>query len=429
MKKTIISLVLLLALCFTFAGCCIFPTAEPAEPVATVIVIGSHSNFPYQGSLSSLSLTDSIYESCYTYGTVTIVVADGEPYLAADYTVKKPKANVDNSKRKMLAEKNTATIIKKISSYTAKTPELDTLSALALAADKLNASDCSVKKIILNDSCLSTTGLLNFASSQLIEEDPANIVKQLEDRKSLPNLSGVNLEVIGLGQTSGDQTALTTALKAQLTAIWQAILSSSGATVTINTTPLKATTESEQSLPAVSTITVIKDSLTLTVPTYVEETSVEETTPTEETPVTPIETPVTPFIEEVVRFDETSVKFKSNTAELADKDKATAALKPIGEILKNNPDLTVYLAGMTASTGGDGKQLSLERAKTVKSLLLDMGAKEKQVSCVGLGRTENFLRVNDLDSDGNLVENKAKLNRAVFLFGSDSETAKKLGLN
>lgn len=427
MKKTIISLVLLLTICFTFAGCCIFPTAEPIEPVATVIVIGSHSNFPYQGSLSSL--TDSIYDSCYTYGTVTIVVADGEPYLAADYTVKKPKANVDNSKRKMLAEKNTATIIKKISSYTAKTPELDTLSALALAADKLNASDCSVKKIILNDSCLSTTGLLNFASSQLIEEDPANIVKQLEDRKSLPNLSGVNLEVIGLGQTSGDQTALTTALKAQLTAIWQAILSSSGATVTINTTPLKATTESEQSLPAVSTITVIKDSLTLTVPTYVEETSVEETTPTEETPVTPIETPVTPFIEEVVRFDETSVKFKSNTAELADKDKATAALKPIGEILKNNPDLTVYLAGMTASTGGDGKQLSLERAKTVKSLLLDMGAKEKQVSCVGLGRTENFLRVNDLDSDGNLVENKAKLNRAVFLFGSDSETAKKLGLN
>ena len=428
MKKTIISLVLLLALCFTFAGCGdLFHPTEPTEPVATVLVLGAHSNYPYFGSFSYL--TDSINESCYSYGSVTIIVADGEPYVAADFNVKKPKANVDKSKRKMLAEENAATIIKKLYSFAAKTPEVDTLSALTIAGDKLNASDCSVKKVILDDSCLSTTGLLNFASSQLIEEDPANIVKQLEDRKSLPNLSGVNLEVIGLGQTSGDQTALTTALKAQLTAIWQAILSSSGATVTINTTPLKATTESEQSLPAVSTITVIKDSLTLTVPTYVEETSVEETTPTEETPVTPIETPVTPFIEEVVRFDETSVKFKSNTAELADKDKATAALKPIGEILKNNPDLTVYLAGMTASTGGDGKQLSLERAKTVKSLLLDMGAKEKQVSCVGLGRTENFLRVNDLDSDGNLVENKAKLNRAVFLFGSDSETAKKLGLN
>ena len=427
MKKTIISLVLLLALCFTFAGCGdLFHPTEPTEPVATVLVLGAHSNYPYFGSFSYL--TDSIYESCYSYGSVTIIVADGEPYVAADFNVKKPKANVDKSKRKMLAEENAATIIKKLYSFAAKTPEVDTLSALTIAGDKLNASDCSVKKVILDDSCLSTTGLLNFASSQLIEEDPANIVKQLEDRKSLPNLSGVNLEVIGLGQTSGDQTALTTALQAQLTAIWQAILSSSGATVTINTTPLKATTESEQSLPAVSTITVIKDSLTLTVPTYVEETSVEETTPTEET-VTPIETPVTPFIEEVVRFDETSVKFKSNTAELADKDKATAALKPIGEILKNNPDLTVYLAGMTASTGGDGKQLSLERAKTVKSLLLDMGAKEKQVSCVGLGRTENFLRVNDLDSDGNLVENKAKLNRAVFLFGSDSETAKKLGLN
>lgn len=122
MKKTIISLVLLLALCFTFAGCCIFPTAEPIEPVATVLIVGAHSNFPYQGSLSSL--TDSIYESCYTYGTVTIVVADGEPYVAADYNVKKPKANVDKSKRKMLAEEKTATIVKKIFSCTAKTPSL-----------------------------------------------------------------------------------------------------------------------------------------------------------------------------------------------------------------------------------------------------------------------------------------------------------------
>ena len=199
--------------------------------------------------------------------------------------------------------------------------------------------------------------------------------------------------------------------------------------MTINTTPLKVATESEQSLPAVSTITVIKDSLTFTVPSYIEETSVEETMPTEETPVTPAETTVTPVIDEVVRFDETSIKFKSNTAELADKDKAAAALKPIGEILKNNPDLTVYLAGMTASVGGDGKQLSLERAEAVKSLLLDMGANEEQISCVGLGRAENFLRVKDLDNDGNLIEQKAKLNRAVFLFGSDSDTAKKLGLN
>lgn len=427
MKKTIISLVLLLALCFTFAGCGdLFHPTEPTEPVATVLVLGAHSNYPYFGSFSYL--TDSIYESCYSYGSVTIIVADGEPYVAADFNVKKPKANVDKSKRKMLAEENAATIIKKLYSFAAKTPEVDTLSALTIAGDKLNASDCSVKKVILDDSCLSTTGLLNFASSQLIEEDPANIVKQLEDRKAIPNLNGINVEVIGLGQTSGDQTALTTALKAQLTAIWQAILSSSGATVTINTTPLTIK-DSKASLPAVSTITIIKDSLVFTAPTYVEETSVEETTPAEETPVTPIETPVTPVIEEVVRFDETNVKFKSNTAELADKEKAVTALKPIGENTKKQSRPYSIPCGMTASTGGDGKQLSLERAKTVKSLLLDMGAKEKQVSCVGLGRTENFLRVNDLDSDGNLMENKAKLNRAVFLFGSDSETAKKLGLN
>ena len=423
MKKTIISLVLLLALCFTFSGC-----GKPIEPVATVLIVGAHSNFPYQGSLSNL--TDSIYESCYTYGTVTIVVADGEPYVAADFNVKKPKANVDKSKRKMLAEENAATIIKKLYSFAAKTPEVDTLSALTIAGDKLNASDCSVKKVILDDSGLSTTGLLNFAADKhkLIEEDPESIVKQLEDRKAIPNLGGVDVEVIGLGQTSGDQTALTTELKAQLTAIWQAILSSSGATVTINTTPLTIK-DSKASLPAVSTITVIKDSLTFTVPSYIEETSVEETMPTEETPVTPAETTVTPVIDEVVRFDETSIKFKSNTAELADKDKAAAALKPIGKILKDKPDLTVYLAGMTASTGGDGKQLSLERAEAVKSLLLDMGANEEQISCVGLGRTENFLRVKDLDNDGNLIEQKAKLNRAVFLFGSDSDTAKKLGLN
>ena len=81
---------------------------------------------------------------------------------------------------------------------------------------------------------------------------------------------------------------------------------------------------------------------------------------------------------------------------------------------------------MTASTGGTGETLSLARAQACRDLLLELGASETQILCLGLGRSDNFLRVPDLDADGQLIESEAEKNRAVFLFSRESETMMRL---
>ena len=55
-----------------------------------------------------------------------------------------------------------------------------------------------------------------------------------------------------------------------------------------------------------------------------------------------------------------------------------------------------------------------------------MGVKENQIETLGLGRKECFLRVNDLDSNGRLMEALASQNRAVFIFDTDCSEANRV---
>nr|MBQ4319495.1 hypothetical protein [Clostridia bacterium] len=410
MKKIIITLIMLIFTVLMTAGC--DKQAEP-EPSAVVFVLGMHDNFPYQGTLAALR--DTVYEACYSYGEVTVVVVDGNSYIGADYDIERPDVNIDNAKRKQMARQSTEAIMQRIVSLKAVTPEVDTLSAVNLAADKLRASECASKTVILADSACSTAGILNFAASRLIEDTPENIVNGLKAIDALPDLTDISVEVIGMGQTSGAQTPLSPYMSKNLIRIWDAILTEAGAAeVDIDTTPL-AVYESDADLPYVTPVTVISDTLIYTVP---------QTTPADES----TDPEVQPIMPEVVRFDETAIRFVGNAAAFADEAQAVESVRPIAGLLCANPAKTVYLAGMTASTGGDGIQLSTERAEAVKRLLTDMGCDADRIICVGLGRSQNHLRADDLDDSGNLIESMAKLNRAVFLFEYGSDTAVRLGL-
>ena len=56
-----------------------------------------------------------------------------------------------------------------------------------------------------------------------------------------------------------------------------------------------------------------------------------------------------------------------------------------------------------------------------------MGVKEKQITTIGLGRSQDcFLRVKDTNKQGFLIEELARLNRAVFVFDYDSVEAKQI---
>jgi len=410
MKKLILASALLLFCALILCGCS--QQAEP-EPEAVVFVVGANGGFPYQGVLSSLD--EMIYNACYSYGEVTFIVVDGEPYIGADYDIKKPDVNIDNTKRKQLARENTDAIMNKLKKLSAKTAETDPISAMIMASDKLKSSDCTVKTVMMADSGIQTTGLLNFATSQLIEESPQNIASALREYNSLPDFTGVSIKAVGIGQTAGIQQPLTRDMKIKLNAIWETIFSESGAaSVEFDQTPL-AVYDSGIDYPYITPITVIYNTIIHTVTD--EETAVNEETP-EPSPVMP----------EVIRLDETSIRFEGNKAEFTDPEAAELALRPIAEFLCANPGLKVYLAGMTASSGGDGIELSLSRAEAVKAVLCGMGCVSDSMSCIGLGRTPNHLRADDLDESGMLVENMAKLNRAVFVFEYGSDTAQRLGL-
>lgn len=78
---------------------------------------------------------------------------------------------------------------------------------------------------------------------------------------------------------------------------------------------------------------------------------------------------------------------------------------------------TIYVIGSTASYGSveSSKALSEKRASTVVQALVDNGVDKDKLVPVGIGQTKCSLRVNDTDSNNNLVEDQAERNRAVFL--------------
>ena len=430
-SKVSASIVLLIALLFSLSltGCSHNAEHEPVEihtdePTAVCIVMRKNANAP---EISVARFYDLVYNAAYTYGSVSAVSVEGEPQMLCDYKVNPPDKMVDSTKRRQIAAENTQTILAEIARAVASTPEADTLSALSMSSDILKSKTESVKLLCIDDSFLSTAGLLNFADSNLLEQDPDAIVEQLNERYAIPDFSGIDIMILGMGQTCGSQTALGPAYEHKLESIWKAIFEESDcASLSIDRTPL-GNTEPANAF-SVSTVTIITDVLTFNIPP-------EEPDSVLNTQISTLdqhedeEKTAEEIFREVVRFDEKTIKFVGDSDEFIDTELAVRTLSPIATLLYDNPDVKVILAGTTASVGGDGIDLSLKRAEAVKNVLISAGVNEAQIRCVGLGRTDNCLRVNDLDINGNLIENMAKLNRSVFLFAEDSDTAHKLNIH
>ena len=124
-------------------------------------------------------------------------------------------------------------------------------------------------------------------------------------------------------------------------------------------------------------------------------------------------------------FNESTIKFAGDSAEFIDRNSAMDVLKPIASLLTTHPETKIIIAGTTASVGSQYEcvELSIKRAEACRDILLQLGVLDSQVECVGLGRAETFLRVNDLNPDGTLNAKMAQLNRAIYIFTSDSDAA------
>lgn len=390
----------LLAGSLSMTGCSTDSTAQKESvPQSTSMVLGIHEFFP-QIPMNMETLSEKVYDSCYSYGDCSAVIVDGDPFLACNYNIKKPEKKIDQAKQKQLARNSTAQILSEVSQAKAQTPEIDVLSAITLSAQALKSSDSPQRHMLVFDSGLSTCAPLDFSQENLIDAPADVIVEQLQKIHEIPDLVDIDITWIGLGTTIGKQAHPTSDYTYKLKTLWEAILTAGGASsVIFDTSPLP-NQEYDGELPACTAVPIISGSLDLS------EIGAEQEIP------------------EVIKFDEnTSVKFKGDLSEFIDEQAAVEALLPVAEYLLQNPDEKMYIAGMTAtvfSLPDAGKELSLQRAKACEAILLNNGVNADQISSVGLGYSPNPLRVQDVDAQGNLIEEMAQLNRAVFLIRKDS---------
>lgn len=382
-KMISISLVVI-AIIVLFTGC-----QGDTPRTSTSLVLGIHENFPLI-SYNNKFMYDSIYEACYSYGDFNAIVVDGEPQVCASYQIKSPDKMVDGSKHKSIAEDYTNQVILSLSNAVAQTPEVDTLQAIIMSADALNASDCEVKRMLVYDSGLSTSGLLNFSEKNIIDADPQVIVERLNELHAIPDLSGIDVSWVGLGEVCGNQARLTASYKAKLQAIYDAILKAGNAnSIDFDTSPLTNET-SDFDFPNVSEVVIPPDSIG------------DDIT--------------------IIKFDSETINFQKDTAEFIDRNAAEQALNDVADKLMHNRNLNVVLVASTATYGTveSCENLAERRGGAVKNLLVEMGVNESQLRIYALGQAESKLRVDDLDSQGNLISGEAEKNRAVFIINESN---------
>lgn len=377
---------------------------EKKKPQIVSLVLGIHDLFPAI-SLNIKEIYNCIYEACYTYGSVSAIAVDGAPFVSCNFDINKPDKKIDKAKKKQIARGSTQQIMTAASSTAAKTPEIDTLSAIMLSADTLQSTrEEADKSMIIYDSGMSTTGLLDFSAQNMINEPADSIAAQLEELHAIPDLKGIDVIWVGLGQTCGRQTALTPDYKYKLKNIWQAILEKGGAkSVIFDTSPMSAE-ENTMDLPKCSTVPVVIEKL---VPDDITDKKMPE----------------------VIKWGGKSpLNFEKNQAVFVDAAAAMEQMKPVAAYLAANPGEKVYIFGMTATVGGGdlGIGLSKARADACKDILIQQGVSESQMATAGLGERTNSLRVNDVDVNGMLMEEQAQKNRAVFIVKADSALVEEL---
>lgn len=374
------------------------------------IVLGTTRYFPAV-SLNTEELSSEIYNVCYSYGDVSAVVADGTPYLACDYSIKAPNIRINKAKKKQLSTNYTSQIMAGLAAAKPKTPETDTLTAITKAAAILHNTDQdSDKKMVIYGSGLDTTSVLNFAEQDLIHTPAESIVKQLKSMNAIPDLTGISsVTWIGIGQTCGEQSKLTADYECRLKERWKAILLEGGISeeaLKFDDSPIMEsdTDGNNEELPECSTVPVVEERVKASSTAKTRDTGKE--------------------IAEVTKWDgDSSLQFQGDKAEFTDGEAALAELSPVADYLKANPDEKIYIFGMTATMTGGGPNIELAeaRANACRTVLLEQGAGEGQITVVGLGQLDNPLRVYDVDENGKQIQELAQQNRAVVIVKAESE--------
>ena len=400
---SIIAIVIsILLLTVAFCGC--DSESESNKQSSVALVIGAHKFNPK--FTVSPQLRETINNAARSFGELSVTVSSGTPETVASYNLDVARKDVGDAKLHQIAQANTEVIVKEISNICARNSEVDTLSAIIQAANNLKETKSPIKTLIIYDSGLSTSGHLTFNNPCLILNDAKSLTKKLKKEHAIPDLRGMDVTWFGIGQVRGEQKRLDSENQYRLKSIYRAILNE-GKPKSLTFVDAELTSEyNDSGFPNVSICSLFDNGI-----------DIDETMPEESNESKEID----------IKLSDEKLKFKPDTAEFANESSASDTLDLIAEKI-NKSSKNIYVIGSTATYGPHESTmvLSNKRAYKVKNELKKRGVNVK-ITALGIGDTKcNTLRVEDTDSKGNLIEKRAKLNRATFIISENSPTIKQL---
>ena len=353
--------------------------SEP-QTIGIAAVVGNHSN----SATADLSNVSAQVEAALADGTIAAVVRnDGYPQAVFERTYGEP-ASTPVRDRDELRGAFAVDFASSLSLTTAQTPESLPLEAIAVASRAIAAAD--LRTVQVYDSMLQTGGAMPLQDGRLYYE-PSDIVEHLIGSGQMPDLSGVVVEIHGLGMVAAPQIALDEASRSQLVRLWTAVLTAAGA----------------------SSVRIIES-----VPGAPPAAGLPPVTPVQINSPTPIDPQAMSC--ESTDISNSTLGFAGDSAIFLDEQGARATLGLVADMLLGCRGQITVTGGTSSAGTLEGRlAVATARAQAVASILAELlTIPVNSITAIGAG-TDFLGFVPDRDADGVLDELLAQLNRKVIV--------------
>lgn len=255
--KTIFAILLISTIILgAYIGITEYEATEELQPVALSVVAVNRMSLPMVRRIDGRILP-VLYDACYSYGETSVFTSESETVNRSNLKMKKPDEPQRMSVRSRKAMSAAMDILDECLRTKASSEEVDTLRTVTLAAERLQKSALTDKRMLVYESGLCTTGLLNMLSGEILEMTPEEIVEMLREEGALPDLTGVSVNWIGLGAAAGKQERIPGKYKDKLEALWKAVITASGGEVEFDMKPVRCW--EARGLPKVSVVEFEKE--------------------------------------------------------------------------------------------------------------------------------------------------------------------------
>lgn len=398
----IVKLLLVVLVAFSLCGCSDDTNTSSNDKSSVAYVIGNVKNSRNIDLKSVDDIEKYLYDAAITYGEVFAIKVDGQSDIvfSEDLDIDENFKSASKKRLQMDAQEKTSNIIDELSQIHAEYPGVDYLEGIRIAANSLHNTDSNKKQMIVTGSLLSTTGILQFQNN-LLMANPEDIVSHLSKENYLPDLTGIDVIIIGCGQVEEPQCKLSPKTLNNLKSIWRTILEESGAnSVVFNDYIALESTDDRSDLPEVTCVEIPYDQPLSYDPEDID------------------------LSQDALIVSESQVEFLGNTSEFADIEKSTTTLKPLADYLYKNQDKSIYLIGTTAGDKNTefGIELSRKRAEAVKQLILTLSDIDgDRIQAKGLG-SSNPWHIYNIPTD----DPASSINRKCVIVDADSDIAEQL---